>query len=191
MRTAPDPASSRDPGDYEPELSQAYLDHVPSVYRHAYRAAHGDHQAAEDAAQQAFVEAFRDWPAFRELPPGQQRAWLCARARWRIIDRWDATSHEVTTGSLPERADPAGCEDNVLAYVTADRFWKEITTAVPKRAARAAYLRWHEQWSMAAIAKRLEVDRTTVARDLSKVLAAAQQLGDQIGLPPDSEGKEE
>ena len=192
MSVAPDPVPSPGPGDSEPELSEAYLDHAPAVYRHACRAALGDHQAAEDVTQQAFVEAFRNWPEFRQLPPGQQRAWLCARARWRIIDSWYATSHEITTDTLPDQPDPAGCEDNVLANITADRFWKEITTAVPQRPARAAYLRWHEQWTMADIAKHLGVDRATVLRDLNSVLAAARQLGDQTGLPVParSEGKE-
>ena len=79
-----------------------------------------------------------------------------------------------------------------MANITADRFWKEITTAVPQRPARAAYLRWHEQWTMADIAKHLGVDRATVLRDLNSVLAAAIQLGDQTGLPVParSEGKE-
>ena len=191
MRVAPDPDPdpSPGPGDSVAELSEAYRDHAPAVYRHAYRAALGDHQAAEDVTQQAFVEAFRNWPQFRQLPPGQQRAWLCKRAKWRIIDSWHATSHEMTTDTLPDQPDPAGCEDNALANIAADRFWKEITTTVPQRSAHAAYLRWHEQWTMADIAKHLGVDRATVLRDLKSVLTAARQLGDQTD-PPGSEGKE-
>jgi RNA polymerase sigma factor (sigma-70 family) len=189
VRAAPDPAPSPDPGDSGPGLSQAYLDHSQAVYRHAYRAALGDHQAAEDVTQQAFVEAFRNWPEFQQLAPGQQRAWLCARARWRIIDSWHATCHEITTATLPDQPDSTGCEDNVLANITADRFWKEITTAVPQRSARAAYLRWHEQRTMADIARHLGVDRATVLRDLNSVLDVARQLGDQTD-PPDSEGKQ-
>jgi RNA polymerase sigma factor (sigma-70 family) len=189
VRVTPDPAPS-DPGDYESELSQAYLEHAQAVYRHAYRAALGDHQTAEDVTQQAFMEAFRKLPEFRQSPHGDQRAWLCKRARWRIIDSWRATSHEVTTDTLPDQPDPTGYEDSVLASITIDRFWKEITTAVPQRSARAAYLRWHEQWTMADIARHLEVDRATVLRDLNRVLAVARQLGDQTGLPPGSEGKE-
>lgn len=189
MTVAPDPAPS-DPGDSGPELSQAYLEHAQAVYRHAYRAALGDRQAAEDVTQQAFVEAFRKWSEFRQLPRGDQRAWLCARARWRIIDSWRATSHEIATDTLPDQPDPTGCEDGVLANIAADRFWKEITTAVPQRSARAAYLRWHEQWTMATIAKHLGVDRATVLRDLNSVLAVARQLGDQTGLRSGREGKE-
>jgi RNA polymerase sigma factor (sigma-70 family) len=190
VSVASDPAPPPGPGDYGPELSGAYLDHAPAVYRRACRAALGDHQAAEDATQQAFMEAFRNWPEFRQLPPGEQRARLCARARWRIIDSWHATSHEITTDTLPDQPDPTSCEDNVLADITIARFWREITTVVPPRAARAAYLRWHERWKMAAVGEHLGVDRATVLRDLNSVLNAAKQLGVQIGLPPCSEGEE-
>jgi RNA polymerase sigma factor (sigma-70 family) len=190
MNVAPGPALSPSPGDPGLELAQAYLDHAPAVYRHAYRAALGDHQASEDATQQAFMEAFRKWPEFRQLTPGQQRARLCALANWRVIDRWRATSHEITTDTLPDQPDPTGGEDQVLAGITVDRFWKEITTAVPQRAARAAYLRWHEQRTMAEIAEHLGIDRATVLRDLNIVLALAKQLGDETGFPTCSEGKE-
>jgi len=100
VSVAPDPVPSPGLGDSGRELSEAYLDYASAVYRHACRAALGDHQAAEDVTQQAFVEAFRNWPEFRQLPPGQQCAWLCARARWRIIDSWHAT-WTVTAGPAP------------------------------------------------------------------------------------------
>jgi len=188
---APDPASR--PGSGDPRLeviSQAYLAHAHAVRRHAARAALGDDQAAEDATQEAFMEAFRNWPKFRQLPPGQRRAWLCARARWRVIDSWRATRVEHPADVLPDHLDPRADEDDddVLAAITADRFWKVITTAVPRRAACAAYLKWHEDWTMTGIANHLGIDRATVLRDINVVLDAARQLGYETGLPADNKG---
>jgi DNA-directed RNA polymerase specialized sigma24 family protein len=184
------PGPAPGPGDPGLELTQAYIDHAPYVYRQALRAAIGDRQGAEDATQQAFMEAFREWHVFRRLLPAQQRARLCALAKWRVIDGWRATSCEFTTDALPDLPNPSGGEDEVIAAVTADRFWRQITTAVPVRAARVAYLRWHEQWNMTKIAGYLGVDRATVRRDLENVQAVARQLTEEVGFPAGSEGKE-
>jgi RNA polymerase sigma factor (sigma-70 family) len=173
----------------DPELdlwvSQAYLAHAGTVYR----AALGDHEAAQDATQEAFMEAVRTWPRFQQLSPGQLRAWLCNLARWRVIDSWRSTGAEYPADTIPDQPDPRN-EEDILAGVTADSFWKEITTAVPLRAARAAYLRWNEEWAMTEIACHLGVDRATVLRDLNHVLAAARQPRGSISIHPGIEGRE-
>jgi RNA polymerase sigma factor (sigma-70 family) len=190
----PSPETPRS-GNPELEIAEAYREHAQAVYRRAYRAALGDHHAAQDATQQAFLEAFRNRTGFCQLLPSEQRAWLCMRAARRIIDSWRATSHELITDTPPEQPSPMDGEAKILADIAADRFWKEITVSVPNRAARAAYLRWHEQWTMAEIARHLSVDRATVNRDLNNVIAVARQLAvrqieDPTGLPTRSEGKE-
>lgn len=134
------------------------------------------------------MEAFRNWSRFQQLPPGEQVRWLCGRARWRVIDSWRATSAEYPADTVFDQPDPRADEDTILAVITADRFWKVITTVVPLRAARAAYLRWHEGWTMSGIAGHLGIDRATTLRDLNKALEAARQLADEIGLPAGNEG---
>jgi RNA polymerase sigma factor (sigma-70 family) len=136
------------------------------------------------------MEAFRNRTEFCQLPPSEQRAWLCTRATRRIIDSWRRTRREITTDVLPDQPKLGDDEAEVLAEIAADRFWKEITVAVPQRAARAAYLRWHEQWPLAEIAQHLCVNRTTVNRDLNMVLAAARQVADKTGIPARHEGRE-
>lgn len=165
----------------EHELAAAWDNHAHTVYRAALRAAFGDHQDAQDAAQDAFTEATADWLRFRELTPAQQRSWLCGRARWRVIDSWRATRHEHPADLLPEQPDPQATEDAILADITADQLWRAITTAVPRRAAQAAYLQWHEGWTKAGIARHLGVDRATVLRDLNTVLKTARQLAASKG----------
>jgi RNA polymerase sigma factor (sigma-70 family) len=186
---APGPASPPGPGDSRLEvISQAYLAHAEAVRRHAARTTFGDYQAAEDATHEAFMEALRKWPRFRQVPSGQQLAWLCGRARWRVIDSWRASNAEHPADVLPDQFDAQDGEDTVLAGITTDRFWKVITTVVPRRAARAAYLKWHEDWTMTGIAKHLGIDRATVLRDINAVLDAARQLGEETGLPAGSKG---
>ena len=126
------------------------------------------------------MEALRAWPSFRLLPPRKQLAWLSARARWRVIDSWRAASTEFPADVIPDQPAPGTAEDHALSAVTLDRFWKAVT-AMPERAARAAYLRWHEEWTMAKIADHLGIDRATVLRDLNAVAARAQeQLANEV-----------
>jgi DNA-directed RNA polymerase specialized sigma24 family protein len=136
VRPAPDPGREVRSGDPRLVIADAYRAHAYAVRRHAARAALGDYQAAEDATQEAFIDAFRNWQKFRWLAPGEQRAWLCARARWRVIDSWRPSSREYPADTPPEQTDPQAHEDILLAGITAERFWKVITTAVPQRAAR-------------------------------------------------------
>jgi RNA polymerase sigma factor (sigma-70 family) len=177
--------SAPDPGVPTPEeVEQAYLLHAADVRRHATRAAQGDRQRAEEATQDAFMAAWRDWTRFRLLPPELQLNWLCRRARWLVIDSWRREAGpELPSDDIPDQPAPEIIEDLALSAVTLDRFWK-IISAMPQRARRAAYLRWHEDWTMDSIAARLGIDRATVARDLHAVRALAQeQLADDRNEP--------
>ena len=178
MSAEPEPQA-----DPDVELRWAYLKHAPAVHRHAARAALGDYQRAEEATNDAFLEAVRVWPEFRLMPAAQQLAWLSARARWRVIESWRRSSRVVPVEVVPEAPTSGTAEDAALSTVTLDRFWK-VVTAMPARAARAAYLRWHEEWTQAEIADHLGVNRRTVRRDLDAVSAAArEQLADEPDLP--------
>lgn len=175
--------SCTDMGDIDCEFRKAYLAHAEAVRRSSARTAMGDYGAAEDATQQAFIETMAIWSEFGQWPPGKQRAWLCTRARYRLIDSWRASSGEIPTETLPDEQASWSAEDVVLSALALDRFWK-VVTAMPRRAARAAYLRWHENWTMTDIAKHLGIDRATVLRDLHSVIdAAREQIEDEIGFP--------
>ena len=191
MNPPPGPAAAPGSGSGPDDLEwrRVYFEHAAVVYRCAYRAALGVREAAEDATQEAFMEAVRDWPEFRRLPASEQRRQLCSRARWRVIDSWRTTSAEHLTDALPDQPGPWD-ENTVLAGITADIFWKEINVSVPVRAARAAYLRWNLEWTMNEIAFHLGVDRATVLRDLRAVHAAARRPGNGRKAGPEFEGRE-
>ena len=185
MNRASSLVSAPDPGvPNREEVEQAYLLHAAAVLRHATRAAQGDRHRAEEATQDAFVAAWRDWTRFRRLPPEQQLTWLRTRARWLVIDSWRREAGPVfPSDDIPDQPTPDTIEDLALSAVTLDRFWK-VMGAMPQRARRAAYLRWHEDQTMDSIAARLGIDRATVARDLRVVRALAQeQLADDRREP--------
>lgn len=184
-----------DPGpadlELELEIAEAYREHAPAVRRSALRAAQGDSCAADDATQEAFLQAVVIWPKFRRWPPEKQRAWLCIAARHRVIDSWRASRGQVAVGTLSHDEQTGwSTEDIILSDVAVDGFWK-LVTDMPQRARQAAYLRWHEEWTMTKIAEYLGIDRATVLRDLRAVIdTARKQLGDEIGFPGANDGKE-
>jgi len=190
VNPSPGPVSPPGPGvDLDLEVKETYHAHAAAVYRAACRATLGDCEAAKDATQEAFIDAVRNWAEFRQMHPREQRNWLYACVRRRAIDGWRASQKECLSdsGNFPEQPDPRGDED-ILGGITADSFWREIATAVPLRAARAAYLRWNLGWTMSEIARFLGVDRATVSRDLTRVLVAARQT--EGSLRPEIEGRE-
>jgi RNA polymerase sigma factor (sigma-70 family) len=130
------------------------------------------------------MAAWRDWTRFQLLPPERQLTWLRRRARWLVIDSWRREAgSELPSDDIPDQPAPETIEDLALSAVTLDRFWKVISP-MPQRARRAAYLRWHEDWTMDSIAAYLGIDRATVARDLRVVRALAQeQLADDRREP--------
>jgi RNA polymerase sigma factor (sigma-70 family) len=173
-----------DSGLLEPGFCQAYRAHAGAAYRSAYFAAHGDHAAAQDATQQAFLEAFRAWPRLRHSTSGELRAWLCDRARKRVIDSWRATGAEYPDDNVPEQPDPHHGEDAALAVIAADLFWKKVSSpeSLSSRARRVAYLAWNEGWTVTEIARHLGVARRTVSRDLEIVRAEALKPGRTASL---------
>lgn len=177
----PSPSGDADEGIPGHEVRPVYDAHAPFVFRAALRAALGDFKTAEDATQQAFLEALEHWPAFREASHAGQRSWLIQRACWRVRDSWRKTGAEYPSDDIPE-PEADGEEYNTLAVIAADLFWKKIVTDVSPRAARAAYLAWNEEWPVTEIADFLGVSRRTVKRDLNEVLAAAMQPGRTTSL---------
>jgi RNA polymerase sigma factor (sigma-70 family) len=63
---------------------------------------HGDFDAAEDAVQEALVEAIRQWPVVGL--PENPRGWLTTVAQRRLVDHWrsEASRHHRETGSVPD-----------------------------------------------------------------------------------------
>jgi predicted RNA polymerase sigma factor len=74
-----------------------------------------DFAAAEDAVQEAVVEALRAWP---DHPPGDQRGWLTTVATRRLIDARRSESsrrrREETTALAPSQGITEQGDDTLL-----------------------------------------------------------------------------
>ena len=81
---------------------------VPRVLARLVRSGE-DFDAAEDALQEALIEALRTWP---EHPPRDPRAWLAAVARRRLVDarRSEAARRRREEQALAEPAPEPGAE---------------------------------------------------------------------------------
>jgi RNA polymerase sigma-70 factor, ECF subfamily len=85
----------------------------------------GDFDLAEDALQDAFAAAVRQWP--REGVPANPRAWLVSAGRFKAIDalrrraRFDAAQtelvHQLESASEPRAWDGDGIEDDRLRLI--------------------------------------------------------------------------
>lgn len=184
----------------EAEVSVAYRAHAPALFRAAYRLTL-DPGAAEDAVQEAFLDAVRHWPSVRRNP-ARLSTLLYGSVYKRAID-----DYRRRTGSrnksrpvrvyladpLPERPDPRHDEDTVVAGITAEIYWKKIVaaTAHNPRTALVAWLRWNQQWTEQQIADELDVSRTTVQRDLRHVQDAAREQITAYSSTPGNLGGEE
>jgi RNA polymerase sigma-70 factor (ECF subfamily) len=105
------------------------LDTIGEIYRNEYPRVLatlirllGDFEVAEEAAQDAFIEALEHWPG--DGIPGNPAAWLISTGRFKAIDRlrrdrrmqplpdeWEPAS------SVPKSADPDMLEDDRLRLI--------------------------------------------------------------------------
>jgi RNA polymerase sigma factor (sigma-70 family) len=181
-------------GDLDSQVAWVFREHSEAVLRTAEFAAGGNRARAEDAMQQAFIEALRYWPGFWDWPPSKQRAWLCDRVRKRVIDNWRKTHRELPTDSLLEgkevRTSPSAEEITLSRDALED--CREAIESMPERAQLVAYLRWHEECTPTEVAELLGIDRATVSRDLRRVAAAVKEkAGDKVPFPlSDDDGEE-
>ena len=101
-----EPTRGRDAVPPQPAVRGFGRDLIPSVLAGLVRRGE-DFDAAEDALQEALLEALRVWP---EQPPRDPRAWLATVATRRLVDarRSEAARHrrEEATYAEPRPAPP-------------------------------------------------------------------------------------
>lgn len=168
------------PDGFEQQVTSLFVTHADAVFRSALTASHGDWMRAEDAMMDAFLEAGQTiWVAFLAWDAGKQRAWLCRRAKDRVIDSWRKTRKTTVTDVIPDLAPTIAVEDIALSRIEVDRCWKVVKGLEPRQQ-RAAFLRWHEGRSITEVAGMLGVDRSTASRDLAAVAALLRrELGEE------------
>ncbi len=133
----------------------------------------GDRGAAEDAAQDAFLAAHRDWDRIgRYDAPG---AWVRRVVVNRSRSRFRRRGRESSALARVASAEPAFTE---ARYDESEEFWRAVR-ALPPKLARCVVLHYVDDLDAAAIADVLGVARSTVRVHLHR---ARQALAKSLGL---------
>ena len=104
--------------DAAPEsLERVYRQEATQI-RAALAARTGDIGLAEDAVQDAFVEAMMHWP--RDGVPANPGGWLATTARRKALDRLRRDKVGERKLALLAVTDPAACPDGLAGH---DRGW--------------------------------------------------------------------
>src|SRR5215207_10117694 len=93
------------PPEDDSRLVALYDAHAPAVWRYVVHLT-GDASGADDIVQETLLRAWRT-PAIIGQKPEGTRSWLITVARNLVIDEFRSARkrHELTTDTLPERAE--------------------------------------------------------------------------------------
>jgi len=176
--TAADPPSRSDAGvdaDAAIDFDAFYRREIRSVVGLAYTLC-GSRSDAEELAQTAFADAFRDWERIGRMEkPG---AWVRRAVANRAVSRRRRTANEALTlvrlGSRLRDAEPA----EPALTVESAAFFAEVRK-LPARQAQVVALHYWEDYSVAEIADVLDVSPGTVKTNLHR---ARLRLAERLGL---------
>jgi RNA polymerase sigma-70 factor (ECF subfamily) len=160
----------------EREFEARLVESSTLAFRIAYSVLR-NREDAEDAAQDAFAKAYRN---FRQLRDRDRfRAWL-ARMTWRLsIDRY-RTRHRRQTVELSasDNGGPTAAE-TVEARERAELLWRAID-ALPEKLRIVLVLASIEGHEITEVASLLEIPKGTVK---SRLFVARQRLKEQLQCP--------
>lgn len=159
------------------QVTRLMVEESAALFRYALRITNGDQEEAEDLVQEAFEAAALNWPKLRKLPREAQRAWLRRVVRNKAIDRWRIGKRIQLVEDLSDDREAPSAEHVALSRMALDRCLEAIRIMPPVQH-RVAYLRWHEGWSTAEIARELGIAQATVRVQLMK---ARKKLVDAVG----------
>jgi len=185
------PDADRDPA-LGPAIERVFRDEHGRVVAGLVRR-FGDVDLAEDAAQEAAVEALRRWPA-AGLPPNPG-AWLATTARNRAIDRLRRESTRDARhaqAAMMDAPDDNGAEADMSAVsgVPDERLRLIFTCCHPalaREAQVALTLRLLGGLTTAEIARAFLVDEPAMAKRLTRAKAKIKAARIPYRVPPDHE----
>jgi RNA polymerase sigma-70 factor (ECF subfamily) len=152
-----DPAAQR-------RVFERYGDRVFSIALHFLR---GDHAAAQDAAQEAFVRMFRAAPSFRR--DSRLSTWLYRIVANTCLDELRRRRRLVLFGDLPREIHPT------VAPAVAGPLEADVAAAVSRLSPKlrlAVLLRYFDDLSYDEMAQALNCSPGTVASRLARAHAA-------------------
>ncbi|RYP87211.1 RNA polymerase sigma factor [Nocardioides guangzhouensis] len=139
---------------------------------------YGDFDAAEDAVQEALVDAARQWPV--EGTPANPRGWLVTVAGRRLVDRWRAdgarTAREEADARRTTEAD-VGCHDDSLTLLLC------CHPALSRASQVALTLRAVGGLTTAQVAHGFLVPESTMAQRISRAKATLREVDAPFALP--------
>lgn len=141
----------------------------------AYRMS-GDASLAEDAAQDAFLRAWRQLSRFQYRGRGSFRAWLCRIVTNITTDRLRRTRPAMSLESLSLPGD-TGPDETYLRNEEA-RMVREAVLRLPEASRAALILREYEGLSYRQIAEALDIPIGTV---MSRLNYARRKLREELG----------
>jgi len=164
-------------------LERAYREEATRI-RAALAARTGDVGLAEDAVQDAFVEAVEHWP--RDGVPPNPGGWLATTARRKALDRLRRDKTAAEKLALLAASDPAVVpDDELLSLVFAC-----CHPALPQQAQVALTLRAVCGLTSDQIASAFLVSEPTMAQRLLRARKALTQAGVTVRVPdPDELGE--
>jgi len=168
-----------------PELEDLLRESAPRALAAVVRR-FGDFADAEDAVQEALVEATRAWPA--QGTPESPTGWLIAVASRRMTDKIRADSarraREERIAAEPEPGPSAEADDTLVLIFMCCR--PELTPA----SAIALTLRAVGGLTTAEIAAAFLVPEPTMGRRIARAKKTVEEAGEPFGLPAAAERKE-
>jgi RNA polymerase sigma factor (sigma-70 family) len=170
------------------ELDQVARRCVPDVLAALVRR-YGDFDAAEDALQEALLDAARQWST--DGLPDNPRGWLITVASRRLVDQWRSDQARANREHLIARQTPPEDLLSPAADAFQDRERDESLTllllcchpALTKSSQVALTLRAVAGLSTGQIALAFLVPEATMAQRISRAKVRLRQVGARFGLP--------
>jgi RNA polymerase sigma factor (sigma-70 family) len=170
------------------ELDQVARRSVPDVLAALVRR-YGDFDAAEDALQEALLDAARQWST--DGLPDNPRGWLITVASRRLVDQWRSEQARANREHLIARQTPPEDLLSPAADTIQDGEHDDSLTllllcchpALTKSSQVALTLRAVAGLSTGQIARAFLVPEPTMAQRISRAKARLRQVGARFGLP--------
>ena len=113
----------------EPELEDLLRSLAPQVLGILLRRYGGNFADAEDAVQEALIEATATWPAAGT--PREPRAWLITVAQRRLIDHWRSETARRARDERSLAVPEAGVDEDEVLHVVLLRSWPPVGVLSP------------------------------------------------------------
>lgn len=156
-------------GEDQRQFTRLYTAYEKKVYLVALRIL-GDPSKAEDAAQQTWLQLLRNWERVSALSWGETEGYAVTAAKNAALD---ILRSERRTTSFPEDWDPPAQEECQSEYA----YLLSLIRALPEGYRRILELKCVEEQTNREIARRLQINESTVA---SRILRGRAMLRERL-----------